>query len=521
MLKPMKALKALRTLYPREVCSALSNFGSDLHHDQRGSISIASLFAFLFLTMLMGLVINTGLHVDRKVKIQNAADAATYSGSTIVARSMNTLTFTNYLLCDVFALTAFLREARDRNAEELTNPILNKWDEVATEFNSAGLQKFEQLTEGIPLKTDLERALLRTIGDYHAAVAEQLLPVCEEILATETIPEFQRTLAETTPQLANLAANEIANRHGPAGSGVGSDIPMSALMWRTDTMPFGSETSDGLYQIPVADPANDQTEFSSTYFQWSRNGRYDISFSFLRTVNNIMLLPLEAPLRRGRTDKFVPPEKFFGGAGYHNGAAKLSQFATMWRGFTEANLHVLLEEEYPNSNLPFVIRQSRLSQNEEVETDFMFVGVAYWDPFTETMPGLFGTSPASDQVGFAQAQLFTPQNRWIQRLQFSNIDNARSIPSQGIYFFEPERPRFSEFVTTSYPRQFNLRRFFFRYQDYGPIRGLWNQHWSTQLVPATAAGIPTILQTPPPELDYRVPNLGGITVDEFRQLNTH
>ena len=519
MFKPMRAL---RSLHPKQICSTLSTLGSDLHHDQRGSISIASVFAFLFLTMLMGLVINTGLHVDRKVKIQNAADAATYSGSTIVARSMNTLTFTNYLLCDVFAMTAFLREARDRNAESLTIPVLDQWDEVALEFDSAGVPKFEQLTAGIPLKTDLERALLLAIGDYHAAVAEQLLPVCEEILASEAIPEFQRALADTTPQLANLAANEIANRHGPAGSGVGSDLPMNALMWRTDAMPFGTETLDGLYQIPVADPVNDQTEFSSTYFEWSRNGRYDISFSFLRTMNNIMLLPLEAPLRRGRTDKFVPPEKFFGGVGYHNGAAKLSQFATMWRGFTEANLHVLLEEEYPNSNLPFVIRESRLSQNEEVETDFMFVGVAYWAPFAETMPGLFGTSSTTDQVAFAQAQLYTPQNRWIQRLQFINIDRERSIPSQGVYFFEPQPPQMpSEFATTNYPRRNDFRRFFFRYTNYGPIRGLWNQHWSTQLVPATTAALPTILETPPPELDYRVPSLGGLTVDEFRQLNTH
>ncbi len=39
-------------------------------------------------------------------------------GVTDMRRGMNTLAFTNHLLCDVFALTAFMREARDGNATQ-------------------------------------------------------------------------------------------------------------------------------------------------------------------------------------------------------------------------------------------------------------------------------------------------------------------------------------------------------------------------------------------------------------------
>ena len=382
MFKPMKRMRAF---HPKQICRTLSAFGSDLHHDQRGSISIATVFAFLFLTMLMGLVINTGLHVDRKVKIQNAADSATYSGSTIVARSMNTLTFTNFLLCDVFAMTAFLREAQDRNAEQLIIPVLDQWDVTAQDFSTAPIQKFSQLTQGIPIKTQFERDLLQVIGNHHAAIAEKLLPTFEEILAQEMIPEFQRALADTTPQLANLAANEIAERHGPAGRGVGADRPMNALMWRTDAMPFGADTSDGLYQIPVADPVNDTTQFQPSYLSDSKFGRMTYSFRFLNTLNTEMLRPLDSSLRSQRLDQFVPPEKFFGGWGYHNGAAKLSQFSTMWRGFAEANLRKLLRDEYPESNLPFVIRRSQ-NAVASIEEDFMFVGVAYWACLLYTSP---------------------------------------------------------------------------------------------------------------------------------------
>src|SRR3954464_5673464 len=91
---------------------------------RRGAISIATLFAVMFLAILLGMVINTGRQLDGKVKLQNAADSATQSGGLALARGMNTLAFTNHLLCETFALTAFFREARDRHSQQLTPEIL-------------------------------------------------------------------------------------------------------------------------------------------------------------------------------------------------------------------------------------------------------------------------------------------------------------------------------------------------------------------------------------------------------------
>src|SRR5262245_48899231 len=87
-----------------------------LHCDEQGTISIASVFALMLFAFLLGMVINSGLQVDHKVRMQNAADAGTYSGGVVIARGMNTLAFTNHLLFDVFALTAYLREA-DRQVQ--------------------------------------------------------------------------------------------------------------------------------------------------------------------------------------------------------------------------------------------------------------------------------------------------------------------------------------------------------------------------------------------------------------------
>src|SRR5262245_19563357 len=103
---------------------------SRLNKSRRGAITLATVFAVLFLAILLGMVINVGRQLDGKVKLQTAADSATQSGGLALARGMNTLAFTNHLLCETFALTAFFREARDRHSEQLTPEILAAWDNI-------------------------------------------------------------------------------------------------------------------------------------------------------------------------------------------------------------------------------------------------------------------------------------------------------------------------------------------------------------------------------------------------------
>src|SRR5580765_259896 len=101
-----------------------------LHRDQRGAMSLVSVVALLMLTMILGMVMNSARHVDQKVKMQNAADAATWTGGVVIARGMNSLAFTNHLLSDVFALTAFMREAHARSSDSLAAEILDNWERI-------------------------------------------------------------------------------------------------------------------------------------------------------------------------------------------------------------------------------------------------------------------------------------------------------------------------------------------------------------------------------------------------------
>lgn len=67
-----------------------------------GSTSLVSVFSLMLLTVLLGMVINTSRQVDSKVRLQNAADAATYSGGAALVRGMDGIAFTNHMLSDVF-----------------------------------------------------------------------------------------------------------------------------------------------------------------------------------------------------------------------------------------------------------------------------------------------------------------------------------------------------------------------------------------------------------------------------------
>src|SRR5208282_4561553 len=135
-----------------------------LHRDERGSMSIVSVFAVMFLIMLLGMVMNVGRHVDGKLRMQNAADAAAYSGGVVLARGMNTLAFTNHMLCDVFAVTAFLREAKYQNSASYftsaTPSILAAWSNVAKVFSSSGFPKFAALGSGIQQKVPMEQQMI-------------------------------------------------------------------------------------------------------------------------------------------------------------------------------------------------------------------------------------------------------------------------------------------------------------------------------------------------------------------------
>ena len=77
-------------------------------HCRRGQVMFVVLLGTLLLAGLVMYVVNVGDQVNRKVLMQNAADAAAISGATWMARSMNVIAMNNVAQTRMLALIPIL-----------------------------------------------------------------------------------------------------------------------------------------------------------------------------------------------------------------------------------------------------------------------------------------------------------------------------------------------------------------------------------------------------------------------------
>ncbi len=456
-----------------------------LHRDESGAISMISVFAVILLTMLLGMVMNVGRHVDQKVKMQNAADASTMAGGLVIARSMNTLAFTNHLLFDVFALTAYMREARDRNSEQMVPDVLAAWRKTGEVFSAAEFQKFAALGDAIAEKVPREQEMVTSFSEWAAASSELMLPVLEEILSQELIPEFQRSLVKSTPQLAQLAAMEVAKAHGQANT---PQIDLQAVIWRTLVDPVGGPSEDARRTLPVVDPALEQEAdmADATDFDLAVEQRRRLSHHYLNDWNNVSMRVFDRE-------------------------AKMSRFSSIWRGFTCGNLERLLNDEFPSSNLPHVIR-TRVDEMAEttahLDQDFTFVGVVYGRHVNELSPGLFRNPAQGDATAFSQVLVFIPKPRLVKR--WRRIDDAPpppqqaptsinlgGVPGQSVGLPLAQRPVAEPPTPDDDPEW----EWFVTRQHTPTHWDLLNQYWTVKLVPASTPAVAQILNGQPPASD--------------------
>src|SRR5262245_1779144 len=204
-----------------------------LPRDERGTISVMSVITIFALTLVLGMVINAGRHVDEKIRLQNAADAAAYSGGAVMARGLNALAFSNHLEAEGFALVAYMRAGRDAGPGKdpttlnFENSILDAWNVVGGIFARSSFPKFAKVGPAIQQKVPLEKDIVKYFLQMTELQSSLVLSPLESILRGPVsqpggspdplggvIPRFQRAVVLTTPQTAQLAASEIARLHG-------------------------------------------------------------------------------------------------------------------------------------------------------------------------------------------------------------------------------------------------------------------------------------------------------------------
>jgi hypothetical protein len=492
----------------------------ELHRDERGTISILTTFAMLMFTMLLLLIMNVALQVDDKVKMQNAADAAAYSGGVVIARGMNAIAFANHLEADVFAVTAFLREARDRNAASVVPQVLQAWLEAAAMFGPAQFPKFIPLPAAIPPKAAMEQELVDAWSEMAFSAAEFALPVFEYILGTpenemspaydHLIPNFQRTVVATIPQMSYEVAMEVALRHGltaeeqrnvsqqlrynPQGAG-GERGPQYGVLWQTGVYPVGwtGEEDPMTRSLPVVDPDPSGNDYHAVpngvvYLTRAQRRRNQLAHDYLNQWIN------DRDLRRG--------------LGFFGDEAKMSQFQELFRIAACGQLDDLLYIEYPTTNVPFMLRSdidevsSQSDLNRVLEKDYTFVGVAYRKHVDEMAPRMY-TNPSdqtADAMTFSQITLFIPRSRYL-------FHNGSWV--YYTYYYDEELDRW-----IPVPHAWM--------DDWSNEWSLFNQNWMVKLVPATAEAIPEILETHPGGMaDTRPPDLGNPSIEEINAISTH
>ena len=547
------------------VSRCLDDLPRRVHNDERGSISIVSVFTLLMFTMILVMIVNVGTHIDDKLKMQNASDAATYSGGVVLARGMNGLAFSNHLISDVFAMTAFLREGRDRNAESLVPPVLDAWTFAGETLARSRFPKFTELGAAMVDKVPKEQEAVTAYGELTAAASELSLPVFEYILEAQLIGEFQRSLLQTVPNLAQSVANEVSRRHGLLGpsslegrSTLQTDYEhergrQRAVLWRTSVLPVAfSDESDPLSRtLPVVDPDPFQNDYpqlldADVYLEIALRQRRNVARKFLNDWN-------------------------FDRLRLFNHDSKMSAYFHLWRIATCGQLERLLNIEYPVTNVPMLLRftdvddsmerlirqaenpdeNTRLTRRRDdhfpwvmnnlrglvdldgyLEENFHFVGVTYRRHRTELGPGLF-TNPLkadADAQTFSQISLFVPRPRKILMHGSGSTpddgDGVDQVSLGGTFGFTSQLEVPRNRPPAALPPEDSLERVLrerWLPESYPTHWDLLNQNWMVQLVPATAERLPEILQTNPGGdfADVRLPNYGELENNILKRVNSH
>src|SRR4029453_15036613 len=138
----------------------------------------------------------------------------------------------------------------------LVPEILAAWNTIGPILARSGFEKFDRAGVAIPQKTPLEQEMVRTYSEWMAASSELLLPVLEEILAQEMIPQFQRDAVQEIPVMAQQAPASLAEQQTAARSPYNvRQGQISSVLWRTLVDPVGgSQSESSRTTLPVVDP---------------------------------------------------------------------------------------------------------------------------------------------------------------------------------------------------------------------------------------------------------------------------
>lgn len=556
-----------------------------LHRDERGAISVMTVFAIFMLTLVLGMVFNIGRQIDDKVRMQNAADAAAYSGTLAVSRGLNSTAFMNHMECEVIALTAYMREARSifgpryfNDSENFMPIVFDTWQQVGNVFEqggaASGFEKFKTLGQAIRVKLDYERKIVGAFTDMAREHSRMTLPIFEYILRGPNlqepdyvtfpptpnldpeggfIPRFQRAVLQYIPLAAQNAAQEIARRHtGYQLWDQHDDINLTAVMYRTSAERFDESGVGGRIWtdriLPIVDPSpspplsgmfDGMTELDD-YYLTSRAVRDGLTSHYLESWIHEWMARYFTVNRNAYFARDGGPGRYVAG---------MSQLINFWRVFAHAHRKRLLEREFPQTNLPFMLRVlnpangilrdtngdgipdrmvALAPDNQTLHDEYTFVAVVAWSHLDESFPAMFRNplNPRRNKtyaLTFAQATMFLPKSRFLRCIPYQPVLNCNN---GGVW--ATGRPCGSQACPCNLyplgcwsPYYDNWPGQPHRYQT--AEWSAFDQNWRTRLEPVTTNNLGMILSRHPGGTvsRYSPPNARAIPLNDIYNVNMH
>jgi hypothetical protein len=126
-----------------------ADVSSSLLGCERGFLSFVTCVAVLFFTLLVTMVFNVGAAVRQKVDVQNAADAAILTSTSMTARGLNAVTLTNHMLGELSAILVIHEALGGTELDDLAPKNERKQSNISNVLNKS-------LTALLPLSSSYE-----------------------------------------------------------------------------------------------------------------------------------------------------------------------------------------------------------------------------------------------------------------------------------------------------------------------------------------------------------------------------
>ncbi|MBN2584240.1 MAG: Tad domain-containing protein [Planctomycetes bacterium] len=198
------------------ILRAVRHEAVSLHRNQDGQAIFIGVFYFLLLAALVFMVINSGDKAASKTEMQNAADAAAYTGSSWYCRSMNTISMCNVTQTQLMSVIVLL------DSLETTVPVATQIiDDLIQNLNStphgSNVPNDERLKDWL-IVTDalkeqqvlqkLQRMIDRVPMDHYCAYDDGVLWQCCFVLN-----ELATQMAEIAPEMAQREAIKVGKEN--------------------------------------------------------------------------------------------------------------------------------------------------------------------------------------------------------------------------------------------------------------------------------------------------------------------